>query len=261
LRLFWKDFDMKAFTLYPLGDFHVGSPQSNIKFIKEVIHEIDENPQGYWVGMGDLMENAIVGSKSDIYKQLIPPKEQLDYIVDLLNPIRHKGLFLIAGNHEQRTVRATGILPEEYLSIQLQLPFMGFSCLAVFQLLQSKTPRSFTCYMHHNWGGGYTPGGKVNRSVKLRDIVPTADATFSAHFHTTSRTPSTWYAPGRNQVIKHVGYDYCVGSALEYDNSYAEERAKTPATAEMIKVTFVGSTSGRGDNRKQIYEVITSNGN
>jgi len=257
LKFFRRKFDLKKFTLYPLGDFHLGSPQCNERFIKDTIAEVAENDIGYWVGMGDLMENAVVGSKSDIYKQLIPPKEQMDYLVELLSPIKDKGLFLIAGNHEQRTVRLAGIIPEEYLSVQLGLPYMGFSCLALFGLEESKSPHSFSCYFHHNWGGGYTPGGKVNRAVRLRDIVPTADATFSAHFHTTSRIPTTWYAPGRNKVIKHVGYDYCIGSALEYDNSYAEERAKRPATAEMIKVTFVGSTSGRGDNRQQIYEVIT----
>jgi len=260
VKLFTHKFDDKMFTLYPIGDFHVGSPQCNIKFIKEVVNEIKENPKGYWVGMGDLMENAIVGSKSDIYKQLIPPKEQMEFIVELLNPIRHKGLFLIAGNHEQRTVRATGIVPEQYISVQLQLPYMGFSCLSVFQLMKAKTPQGFTCYFHHNYGGGYTPGGKINRSVRLRDIVPVADATFSAHFHITSRTPRTWYSAGRRTVLKNIGYDYCTGSALEYDNSYAEERAKTPATAEMIKVSFVGNTSGRGNNRSQIYEVMTSNG-
>ena len=260
MEFFYKRFDSKDFTLYPIGDFHLGSPQCNENFIREVLYEIEHNDKAYWVGMGDLMENAIVGSKSDIYKQIIPPREQMKYLVELLSPIKNKGLFLIAGNHEQRTVRATGIFPEEYISIELGLPYMGFSCLSVFQLMKSKTPQSFTVYCHHNYGGGYTKGGKINRAEKLRAIVPTADATFSGHFHTTSRMPATWYAPGREQIIKHVGYDYCIGSALEYDNSYAEERAKTPATAEMVKVTFRGATNGRQDNRAQIYEVITSNG-
>jgi len=260
MEFFRKQFDLRAFTFYPLGDWHVGSQQCNIKFIKEVIDEIKSSNTAYWAGHGDLMENAIVGSKSDVYKQEMPPKEQMDYIVELLNPIRHKGLFLLSGNHEYRTMRVVGLLPEQYISVQLGIPFLGYSCLATYQLMEAKSPQSFTCYHHHNAGGGYTKGAKINRSAKLREIVPTADATFSGHFHTTSRMPTTWYSPGRGQIIKHVGYDYCIGSALEYDNSYAEERAKTPATAEMIKVTFRGATSGRRDNREQIYQVITSNG-
>ena len=261
MQFSYHKFDAKKFTLYPLGDFHVGSPQCNEAFIKKTIEEIKDNPKAKWVGMGDFMENAIIGSKSDVYTQILPPKEQLEHICTLLDPIKDKGLFLIAGNHEQRTMRMVGLMPEQYISIQLGIPYMEYSCLAVFQLMQAKTPQGFTCYFHHNYGGGYTKGGKINRSVKLREIVPTADATFSGHFHTTSRTPFKWYDAGRSKVISHVGYDYITGSALEYDESYAEERAKPAAVTEFIKVTFIGNTTGTLDNRQQIYEVITSGGN
>ena len=253
-------FEAKKFSLYPFGDLHYGSPQCNEGFIKGTVKIIEDDEDAYWVGMGDMMENAIVGSKSDVYTQCIPPKEQMEYIVELLSPIKHKGLFLIAGNHEQRTMRQVGLIPEQYIAIQLGVPYKGFSCLATFQLMKSKTPQSFICYFHHNYGGGYSKGGKINRAERLRDIVPTADATFSGHFHTTARTPYTWFDAGRKGIIKKVGYDYITGSALEYTNSYAEERAKSPATAEFIKVAFIGCTNGREDNRQQIYSVITPNG-
>jgi hypothetical protein len=68
--------------------------------------------------------------------------------------------------------------------------------------------------------------------------------------------PVTWYEPARIEVKKKVGYDYITGSALTWNGSYAEEKAKPPASVEFIKVTFVGCTNGRRDNRQQIYEVI-----
>jgi len=255
----FKSFDIpaKQFTLYPLGDWHYGSRQCDVKFIKKVIAEIQDNPDAKWVGMGDLIENAILGSKSDIYLQTISPKEQIEVVCDLLAPIKDKGLFLVAGNHEARTMRAVGLYPEEIISSKLWIPFVGHSCLAVFDLEKAKTPRSFSCYFHHNRGGGYTAGGKVNRSLRLRDIAPTVDATFSGHFHTTSRIPETWYEPGYGQVLKKTGYDYIIGSALTYDESYAEELAKPPATVEHIKVTFIGNNRGDTVCRQQIYEVIT----
>jgi len=250
----------KRFTLYPLGDFHLGSAQCNEDFIRATVAEIKDNPEARWVGVGDMMENAVIGSKSDVYTQTLPPKEQMEHIVDILTPIKDKGLFLIAGNHEQRTMRMVGLIPEQFIALQLGLPYKGFSCLAVFNLTKAKNPQGFSAFFHHNYGGGYTPGGKVNRAQQPRKICPTVDATFSGHFHITSRMPVTWYAPGYTQVIKHVGYDYITGSALEWDNSYAEEKCKPPAVTEFIKVTFVGATSGRSDNRKQIYEVITPGG-
>jgi len=257
VKFFSRDFDAKSITLYPLGDWHLGSRQCDLEFVDSVIDEIKKNPNAYWVGMGDLMENAIVGSKSDIYLQNFPPKEQMDLIVKMLLPIKDKGLFLIAGNHEARTMRQVGLIPEQYIGVCLGVPYMDYSCLATFSMKKSHWPHDFTCYFHHNYGGGYSTGGKVNRADCLRRICPTVDAAFSGHFHVTSRIPVTWFEAGVKGVIRRTGYDYITGSALRWDSSYAEEKAKPASTVEFIKITLIGSTSGNGDSRRQVYEVIS----
>lgn len=256
MEFFTKRFGKDYFDLYPLGDVHFGSAQCDIDFFKRVVGEIKDNPDAYWVGMGDFLENAIVGSKSDIYKQTLPPREQINYICDILAPVASKGLFLVTGNHEERSMRVVGLNPEEHIASRLNVPFMGFSCYAYF-LLKSHHWLGFSAYFHHSTGGGYTPGGKVNAATKLRQIAPTADATFSAHSHTTSRMPVTWFDVGRGQVLKHTGYDYITGSCLTWNKSYAEEKVKPASTVEFIKVRFVGGNNGREDSRKQIYSVIT----
>jgi hypothetical protein len=256
MEFFRKYFDFDRFTLYPLGDTHIGSKNYNDAFFRQVIQEIAEDELGYWVGMGDFMENALIGSKSDVYTQTMPPTEQANYVCELLEPIWSKGLFLIAGNHEQRTMRAAGFIPEQYIAAKLKLPYLGFSAFAYVTLKEAKWANSFVLYFHHNYGGGYTKGGKVNRAEQLRRIAPNADAIFSGHFHITSRTPTTWFDATRKGIITRIGYDYITGSALEYKGSYAEERAKPAATCEFIKVTFKGGTNGHFDGREQIYEVI-----
>jgi len=257
MRFFNKKFDAKQFTLYPIGDWHLGSRQCDFNFVTKVIGIIKDDPDGYWVGMGDFMENAIAGSKSDMYKQLLPPREQMDTIVDILTPIREKGLFLLAGNHEQRTTRVVGLNPEEYIATRLGVPFGGFSCLSVFDLLQAHAPRTFTCYFHHNYGGGTTFGGKINRAERLRRITPTADAIFSGHFHVTSRIPVSWYEAGLEHAINKNGYDYITGSALTWNESYAEEKPVAPSAVEHIYVKFVGNTSGSINTQQQVYGIIT----
>ena len=256
MRFFTRDFHRPQITVYPLGDFHLGSRQFREDFVKQVVDEIASNDDAVWVGVGDMMENALIGSKSDVYTQDRPPTEQAEAVIELLDPIKKKGLFLIAGNHEQRTMRTAGFIPEQHIATRLGLPYKGFSCFAVINLTDCHGPHGFTMYFHHNYGGGYTRGGKVNRAHALRAIAPTVDATFSAHLHTTDRDPVTWYEPVREGIVTRLGYDYITGCALDYDESYAEERAKTPATLEFIKVTFVGGTNGHFDSRKQIYEVI-----
>ncbi len=267
MKFFFKKFPKREFTLYPIGDFHVGSPQCNEGFIRQVLEEIKQNDNAYWCGLGDFMENAIVGSLSDVYTQTMAPEEQAKMIVKWLEPIKHKGLFMIGGNHEQRSHRATGMTPEEYISAELGrdetgrrwVPFLGFSVYATFELL-CKTPKSFRCYFHHNRGGGYTKGGKINAAERLRLIAPTADAIFSAHSHVTSRMQTTWYDVGRKEILNKKGYNYIIGSALEYSGSYADEKARPAAIVEFIKVTFQGGLNGRYDGRKQFYSVIQPNG-
>ena len=257
MKLYTKTFpDQDYFDFYPLGDWHYGSRQVDEAFINRVVGEIKDNPSAVWCGMGDFIENAIIGSQSDMYTQTVPPAEQLDHICDILKPIQDKGTFLIAGNHEQRTMRQVGSLPEQYISVKLGVPYMGFSCMAMFYLPKCKTPYGFSCYFHHNYGGGYTPGGKVNRSDSLRKIVPNVDACFSGHFHTTARMPVTWFEPGRKMVNRKTGYNYITGSALRWDGSYAEEKAKPAATVEHIKVRFVGGHTGKKDSGEQVYSVI-----
>lgn len=256
MEFYTKRFPGKSFNLFPLGDWHDGSAQTDEDFIKRVINIIKADNRGYWVGMGDLMENALVGSLSDVYTQTMPPKEQMEHIVDLLRPIKDKGLFLIYGNHENRTMRLAGIQPEQYIGLQLGLPVMGFSCLAEFLLPECKTPYGFTCYFHHTAGGSYATSSKVSKIESMRRIVPNVDAVFTAHHHMTARIPQTWYEAGRGKALKKTGYDYGIGSALSWGGSYAEEKGKRPATVEHIRVTFVGSTTGTEDGRKQVFEVL-----
>jgi hypothetical protein len=66
----------------------------------------------------------------------------------------------------------------------------------------------------------------------------------------------TWFEAGKQSVIKRMGYDYITGSALTWNESYAEEKAKPASAVEFIKVTFIGATNGGPDSRRQIYEVI-----
>ena len=249
-----------AFNLYPFGDAHWGSPNCNKPFCRQWRDEVQEDPDGKVVLVGDLMENALIGSLGDVYKQEDGPQLQVEELVELLTPIRDKILFAITGNHEERTAKRADLDPSQVICWGLNIPYMRYSCIARF-ILEGRAPRSFTCFFHHNTGGGATPGGKVNKAAKLRDIVPHADAIFSAHTHITSAIENAWYDisvgnRGEPRMVKRHGYDYVIGSALEYEDSYADAKALRPAVCSFIKVRFENNTTSRKDGRRQIYSVI-----
>lgn len=256
MEFFKRAFPLSSLNLYPLGDWHFGSPQSDEKFIKMVVKHIAADPIGYWVGMGDLMENALISTPGDIYGQTMPPTDQMDHIVGLLKPIEKKGLFMISGNHEQRTMKLAGIIPEQYMSAMLHIPYLGYSAMAMLQLDRAhRSFRSFSAYFHHNYGGGSKSGAKVGAAEKLRLIAPTVDAIFSAHVHLTSRVAHKWFEPGELHAIERLGYDYQTGSALTWNKSYAEQKGMGPSVVEHICVTFNGGKSGT-NMKSQGYGVL-----
>ncbi len=93
--------------LYPLSCLHVGAEQSDVKFIKEHIQRIADDPIGRWVYMGDGGECVTKFSKGDAWTQVYPPQTQMDVLVDLLAPVAGKGLFGIRGNHGNRVFKDT----------------------------------------------------------------------------------------------------------------------------------------------------------
>ena len=249
------DLPLKALNLYPLGDWHHGSRQTFPRFIKQEIDQIASDPEARWCSMGDLIENAVVGSKSDVYLSTSNPEKQIEDVVALLKPIKDKGLFMIPGNHSARTMRMAGIDPDKVIADLLGIPYARYSILASFGL--SKVKSRAVCYFHHSRGGGSTPGGKVNAAAKLRLIVPSADAVFCGHSHTTNREPLTWFDAGISGLVRRQGYNYIIGSALTYKESYAEEKGYRPAAVEQIMVRFeVKSRHGHVKYLKQTYHII-----
>ena len=261
MKPFQKTFKTKAINIYPFGDIHWGSPNCNQEFARQYIRAVQEDDEAYVVLMGDLMENALIGSLGDVYKQEDGPQLQVQELVELLSPIKEKILFAITGNHEERTAKRADLDPTQVICWGLGVPYMRYSCIARF-ILAGKAPRSFVCFFHHNKGGGETPGGKVNTADKLRNIVPHADAIFSAHTHVTSSMQHSWFDiteahTGEPRKITRYGHDYIIGSTLEYADSYADAKAMRPAVCSLIRVRFENRSTGHRDGRKQTYGVIS----
>lgn len=264
MRPFHHKIENDYFNLYPLMDFHLGSPQCDEDLIHKVIAEIYDDPWARWCGVGDLIENALPTSLGDMYQQILPPEEQMIRIAKWLRPIREKGLFIINGNHEDRTYKRCGHHPESHISALIgvdeknnvpYVPFLGLTVYAAF-MLDVKPPNTFKVFFHHNTGGGQTIGGKTNKALKLEYLCPSADAVVSGHTHITSRVSRQWFTTTGHKIIEKQTVHYVGGSALRYEGSYAEQKALLPACRELIRVRFAARNNGHHDSRSQEYSVV-----
>lgn len=98
--------------IYFIHDVHYGSELFNMRkweALKEIILN-DEN--AYVCFVGDLMENAIPNSKSDVFTQTHSPSEQKEWVTNQLKDFAHKTLAVVPGNHENnRTTKVSGLYP------------------------------------------------------------------------------------------------------------------------------------------------------
>lgn len=98
--------------IYFIHDVHYGSElfdEKKWKALKEMIIN-DENAMVCFIG--DMMENAIPNSKSDVFTQKHSPAEQKEWVTEQFKDFAHKTIAVVAGNHENnRTTKVSGLYP------------------------------------------------------------------------------------------------------------------------------------------------------
>jgi Calcineurin-like phosphoesterase. len=110
--LYNTDRETKQIELYFLHDLHYGSAEFNENKWKFLKSEITGNPAARVLWIGDLMENAIPGSKSDVFTQTSSPAEQREWVTEQLNDLADKTIAVVPGNHEaNRSTARAGLYP------------------------------------------------------------------------------------------------------------------------------------------------------
>lgn len=98
--------------IYFAHDIHAGSESHDRKKWERFKQEILDQPNRFIIWAGDYCENAVVGSKSDIYAQNIPPAEQKEWFTEQLISLSSRTICIVPGNHEgNRITRTCGLFP------------------------------------------------------------------------------------------------------------------------------------------------------
>ncbi len=98
--------------VYFIHDLHYGSELFNKEKWKSTKAEIQENDRAIVCWVGDLFENAIPNSKSDMFKQTCSPAEQKEFVTRQFCELKDKTLAVVSGNHcSNRTTKVSGMYP------------------------------------------------------------------------------------------------------------------------------------------------------
>ena len=174
--------------IFPISDLHVGDKALDKRLFREFANKIATTENYYCLLVGDLMNNAIVGSVSNTYNEEMPPREQLKWLREELIPLKKKILGIVSGNHEYRSKKATDTDLTEELAEYLDLKHLYRDDELVVKISFGKinnagNPATYTIYMTHGSGGGKMSGGKLNNIQSLVHSCDNADIYLTGHGH------------------------------------------------------------------------------
>lgn len=185
--------DFKTVLLIPLGDLHIVDSLCDIKEIQRRIDFIKSHDNAYTILNGDLINNGIKSSKTDIYSESMPPDKQVEKVVDLFYPIKDKILSIQSGNHEFRSHRetcqdaakiyATELGLKDIYSQESNLIFIRFGAERRNRKDGGGKTRKvcYSAFAIHGIGGGRQDGSKFNTLSNMQHRI---DSDIYIHSHT-----------------------------------------------------------------------------
>ena len=187
-----------------------------------------------------MMDTAIANSVGDTYGAKLQPMEQLKLCVKLFEPIKHKILCIVPGNHENRVYKYDGIDMTAMMASQLGLSDRYSTTAALLFVRLGKNDEwrhhgrkiVYTVYVSHGSGGGKRVGGKINRLEDMANIVD-ADIFLMGHTHQPAIIRNSYYrVSGSNSSVQCVDRLFVnTAAALDY-GGYGELQGFRPASKE-----------------------------
>lgn len=197
-----KDYSDKFDTLQVcfISDTHIGSSDFDIKGLYENLKYADSQENAVIFFLGDGLNTAIVGSKSDTYEDVMNPQDQLDFfsnilkiakgenklkLVKMFKKLEDSGKIVVvhSGNHEDRITKAVGISPTKMAADIAGVgnsfaPFFANTDLILRQPLSSDG--KFHCRIVTHHGTGIK---NIDGTFRLLRNIDNADMCVIGHTH------------------------------------------------------------------------------
>lgn len=217
---------MDKLKVYPMGDFHIGSPRHARGKLDEWLGFIQDTPNATVLNTGDNWNVAIPGSKSDVFGELLTPQEGLEDFERRFEPLADDGRLdvLTGGNHEARIYRATGIDLARVAARTLGVEHFEGAAVIVYLVGDQR----YTFFVRHGTGNAPT---SMNALTKSGFIIP-ADLYITGHTHRQGLVLEDRFElvdhEGRLRAVRRTGRYVSSGSFVGYER-YAAERGYAPS--------------------------------
>jgi hypothetical protein len=255
LGFFFKKFyfgEKEKIKIYPIADLHIGANEKTNKAAFTLIDVLSRDEEAYFIFLGDLVQFDIVKPGVPFNKN---PGREVELLFELLSKVNDKTLGILAGNHEDRLYKRTGIsLFKDFISTSLQIPYFEDACS--FSIGIGK--KFYTFYAIHGYSGARKIGGKVNALDDLRSKIK-ADVYITAHSHEPFVIPKNRInITAHGPVLERIFLVNC--STTQTYAGYAVKRGLDPSVTWAIPEITVSEyelfASLRFLNEKEFYSLL-----
>jgi predicted phosphodiesterase len=224
LRVITKTYpkDTEYITLYPISDVHWGAAECMELEFQAYLRQIQDDPTAAVLLAGDLLNNGIKSSKTDVYKEKYPPDVQKEMMIDLLEPIKDKIIAGVAGNHEYRTVKEScqDVMKDIFMALQIKDRYTPDAAFVKISLGEkpNKKPATYMIYLTHGNGGGAALGSGISRQDNYQISIEGVDISISGHTHKPAKVPSARlvFDSRNNNIIRSNTLIFVCTAWLDY---------------------------------------------
>lgn len=227
-------------VIYPIHDLHYGNECFNLQKWNYLKKEILEAPNTYVIWIGDLMENAVPGSKSDVFSQMYSPLDQREFVTEQFKDLADRTIAIVDGNHEHnRSTKMAGLYPLYDCACIAKIEERYRSAYAVIDISVGtgkdghKNPQHYIGYATHR--------AKELKSFAACDQLDGFDFFLYGHDHDPHEHPRAKLCYNSQQKV--VSFKSCEminsGSFLNY-GGYAPRGAYRPLSDKVYKMVLHG---------------------
>jgi predicted phosphodiesterase len=193
--------------LYPLGDSHEEDVYADLEAFDAYCEWIRNDPRGFVIGTGDLIDAVNKHSKGDAEDKTKPTQQAMEDVIDRLRPVAHKILVMVGGNHDrERSKKESNIDIARAIAKALDVYYEP-DWTAIRLKVGSYCGHGAVTYdvaVSHGMGAARTPGGRANMIGRMAQQI-VADLYVCGHVHNEMTYPAPIYVPVEGKLHKEDG--------------------------------------------------------
>lgn len=239
--------EMTRLTLYPISDVHLGARECMEKEFSNYLKEIAKDDTAAIVLAGDLINNGIKSSVTNVYEEVYTPREQKIRMVDLLRPVKDKIICAVGGNHERRVTKETSFDVTEDICRELGIEDiyagdMAFTKISLGKKAIGGKQAAYMFGVSHGAGGGQLLGSGLNKPDAFQATIEGVDGFISGHTHKPMKVPTARliFDPYNNTVRRENAFIFVCTSWM-FHGGYPEQKLMKPVAFKPDTIILSGT--------------------